>query len=83
MNISKAVFWNETDQKVRWILMSRHDGNPNFIYVGEMTEPEFDLLIEVLFELFDDMDIPLELFMIYFSRIRKFCDEIKDFTDKL
>jgi hypothetical protein len=83
MNISKAVFWNETNQKVRWIVMSRHNGDPNFIYVGEMTEPEFDLLIEVLFELFDDIDISLELFMIYFSRIRKFCDEIKELTENL
>lgn len=78
MRITKAVFWNETNQRVRWCVRSRHNGDVHYSYVGEMTEPEFDLLLEVLFEIFDEDDISLEDFLVYFGKIRKFCDEIKN-----
>lgn len=78
MRISKSVYWNEDLQKVRWCRHSSHNGDVNYSYVGEMSEPEFDLLIEVLFEIFQDNNIPLEHFIVFFSRIRKFCDEIKE-----
>lgn len=78
MRISKSVYWNEEAQRVRWCKHSSHNGDVNYSYVGEMTEPEFDLLLEVLFEIFDEDDIPLEKFLNFFARIRKFCDEIKE-----
>ena len=42
-----------------------------------MTRVEFDLLVEVLWEVFEDKDIPLKDFMKYYNDIRHFCDKIK------
>jgi hypothetical protein len=46
-----------------------------------MTRVEFDLLVEVLWEIFEDKDIPFEDFKKYFNDIRVFCDKIKVLMD--
>ena len=42
-----------------------------------MTRVEFDLLIEILWEIFEDKDIPLKDFMKHYKEIRSFCDRLK------
>jgi hypothetical protein len=46
-----------------------------------MSRVEFDLLVEVLWEIFDDSDITLEEFLRYYRQIREFCDDIKRLID--
>ena len=46
-----------------------------------MTETEYELLIEILFELFDDDKITLQQFENIFGDLRCFCDRIKNLTD--
>jgi len=82
MWISKRVYWNEDDQRIRWTQNHTYDGNISFVFVGNMTEPEFDLLLEVLFELYDDDKISLEDFLIIFNEIRIFCDRIKGYLEE-
>lgn len=82
MWISKKVYWNEDDQRIRWTQNSTYAGSIQFVYAGNMTEPEFDLLLEVLFELYDDEKISLEDFLIIFNEIRTFCDRIKQYIDE-
>ena len=77
----KKVYWNELDQRI-W----RTDTTSNKIpvvyeYVGNMTLSEYELFIEVLFELFEDEKISLEKFEALFGDLRTFCDRIKNLVD--
>lgn len=76
----KNVFFDPNNQKVRWTQHTTDDLPVTYDYVGSMTRVEFDVLIEVLWFLFDDSDIPLQEFKKYYKEIREFCDNIKKIT---
>lgn len=76
------VYFDPNNQKVRWTQSISEDVIINYEYVGKMTRVEFDLLVEVLWEVFEDKDIPLKDFMKYYSDIRVFCDKLKVILDK-
>jgi len=71
------VYFDSNNQKVRWTQTSTDNLHYDYQYVGAMTRVEFDLLVEVLWEIFEDKDIPFEDFKKYFNDIRVFCDKIK------
>ena len=76
------VYFDPNNQKVRWTQSISEDVIINYEYVGKMTRVEFDLLVEVLWEVFEDKDIPLKDFMKYYNDIRVFCDRLKVILDK-
>ena len=79
----KKVYWNELDQRI-WRTDTTAEKIPIvYEYVGKMTETEYELLIEVLFELFDDDKISLNNFAAIFSDLRSFCDRIKNLSDDI
>ena len=79
----KMVFWNEDDQRIRWTQTTTFDNAYTFQYVGRMTEPEFDLLLECLFALHEDDRITIEQFEQTFNEIRQFCNKIKKITEEI
>lgn len=76
------VYFDPNNQKVRWTQSISEDVIVNYEYVGKMTRVEFDLLVEVLWEVFEDKDIPLKDFMKYYNDIRVFCDKLKVILDR-
>ena len=76
MKFSK-VYFDENNQKVRWTQTTTDDMDIAYDYVGKMTRVEFDLLIEILWEIFEDKDIPLKDFMKHYKEIRSYCDILK------
>ncbi len=78
MSKEKKVFWSEENQTIRWTQSATIEGTINYEFVGLMTEAEFDLLLEILFELFEDDKISLEQFCNIFGDLRTFCDTIKN-----
>ena len=77
MNYRK-VYFDEDNQKVRWTSNSSEDIAFTYRYVGSMTKVEFDLFIEVLWELYQDGAISLNEFREIFGDLRDFCDRIKN-----
>jgi hypothetical protein len=73
----KKVFYNEVNQKVWRTNTTANEQDVNYEYIGTMTSAEYDLLIETLFELYEDDEISLEAFSRIFGDIRTFCDHIK------
>lgn len=69
------IYYDEINQKVRKT-PKRLQVVQNFYYTGQLTEVEFELLIEILFKAYGDNDIMLEQFLLYFN-------ELKDFTDRI
>jgi len=78
----KPVFYNEDSQKVWRTNTSIGDIPIEYDYVGSMTEVEFDLLLEVLYEIYHTKDITLENFERVFGDIRTFCDIIKKIVEE-
>ena len=82
MSEYRNVFWNELDQKMWRTTTSAGDISVRYEYVGTMTRAEYDLLIEILWELFDDDKITLDQFQKIFGDIRTFCDQVKNLVEK-
>jgi hypothetical protein len=76
------VYFDSENQKVRWTQNITEDIDITYNLVGKMTRVEFDLLVEVLWEVFEDKDIPFKDFMKYYNDIRYFCDKIKIILEK-
>jgi hypothetical protein len=74
---NKNVFFDQENQKVRWTQNTSINLPVHYNHIGSMSRVEFDLLVEVLWEVFDDSDITLQEFRKYFGEIRQFCDHIK------
>ena len=71
----RNVYYNEIDQKV-W-RTSKEPKNNNFILLGEMTLIEYELLIEILDEVYDGEEISHNQFQKTFSEFKNFLDFIK------
>ena len=71
----RNVYYNEVDQKV-W-RTSNIPKNNNFILLGEMTLIEYELLIEILDEVYDGDDISGNQFTKTFNEFKNFLDYIK------
>jgi len=82
MNHYRKVFWNEETQRIKWTENVTFDGFVNYQYVGYSTRAELDLLIEVLWELFDEDEITLEQFEMVFGDVRTFCDRLKKLVEE-
>lgn len=76
--IYSSVYFDEETQKVRWTQSAPENFIFKYEYIGEMTRVEFDLLVEVLWELYEDDVIRLEDFTRHFGDLRAFCDKIKN-----
>jgi len=82
MSEYREVYWNEIDQKMWRTNSTIGDVSICYEYVGIMTSVEYELLIEILWELYDDNKITLDEFTEIFGDIRSFCDRIKDLVNK-
>jgi len=76
--VYKKVYFDEENQRVRFTQTAPENLNVTYEYVGKMTRVEFDLLIEVLWELYEDNSIEFKDFSRRFGDIRTFCDHIKE-----
>lgn len=82
MSEYRNVFWNEIDQRMWRTNTSAGDVSIRFEYIGTMTKVEYDLLIEVLWELYEDKKITRGEFELVFGDIRTFCDKIKNLIEE-
>lgn len=71
----RNVYYNEVDQKV-WRTSSKPENN-NFVLLGQMTITEYELLIEILDEVYDGDEINNNQFTKTFNEFKNFLDYIK------
>ena len=79
--IYSSVYFDQTNQKLRWTSTAPENLKFKYEFVGKMTRVEFDLLVEILFELYQDRPIKLSEFGGIFSDVRHFCDKIKNLLE--
>ena len=73
----KTIYFNPIQQKVRYISDTTSREDLSYHYIGKSTRVEFDLLVELLWYKYQDLDIPLNEFKKIFEELKNFCDSIK------
>ena len=79
MHLNKDIYWNEKIQKVRWTTTSSED--IDFQYVGPSTQNELELIVEKLFDIFEDDHITHRTFLSVYNEFREFCENLDDILD--
>jgi hypothetical protein len=79
---SKKIYFEEENQKVRWTQSSSDGFKYDYKFIGVASEAEFDLLMELLWFMYEDGDITYNQFFDTFRELKTFCDEIKGLVDK-
>lgn len=81
-NRTKKIYFEEITQKVRWTQSSSDNFKYDYKYIGKANEPEFDLLMDFLWFLYEDKEITFNQFFDTFKELRTFCDQVKGLIDK-
>jgi hypothetical protein len=71
------IYFDEINQKVSR-KQKRLQVVHNFYYMGQVTDVEYDLLIEILFRAYGENDITLEQFLIFFNELKEFSERIEE-----
>ena len=79
---SKKIYFEEKNQRVRWTQTSSDDFKYDYKYIGNASEAEFDLLMELLWFMFEDDEISYNQFFDTFKELKTCCDQIKGLVDK-
>jgi hypothetical protein len=79
---SKKIYFEEVEQRVRWTQSSTDNMKYNYKFIGVASEAEFDLLMELLWFMYEEDEISYNQFFDTFRELKTFCDEIKGLVDK-
>jgi hypothetical protein len=80
---SRSIYFHEPTQKVRWTTTCSDDFKINYTYVGEATENEFNMLIDLLWHLYEEKSMTHEQFSSVYNELRYFCDRVMGLVDEL
>lgn len=82
-NKTRSVYFHEPTQKVRWTTTSSENFTVDYTYVGEATENEFNILIDLLWHLYEEKSMTYDEFYNVYHELRFFCDRIMGLVDDL
>lgn len=77
MIVRYFIYYDEINQKVKRT-RKRLQVVHNYYYMGQLTDVEYELLIEILFRAYGENDIMLEQFLLYFNELKEFIDKIDE-----
>tara|TARA_R100001163_G_C5065066_1_gene202871 strand:- start:1831 stop:2082 length:252 start_codon:yes stop_codon:yes gene_type:complete len=83
MKKSRSVYFDEQTQKVRWTTTSSDNFIYDYKYIGEATENEFNILIDLLWYLHEEKKMSYNDFNKVYSELRYFCDRVMGLVDEL
>jgi len=79
---SRKIYFEEVEQRVRWTQSSTDNLKYNYKFIGVASEAEFDLLMELLWFMYEEDEISFNQFFDTFRELKTFCDGIKGLIDK-
>ena len=81
MRNAKMVFWSETKQRIRFTNNLNFDDQEVYAYIGRLSEPEFEILLEALFFIYEDDEISYEGVQDLFDDLKIFLIRFKQLKD--
>tara|TARA_R100000951_G_scaffold114108_1_gene117631 strand:- start:1509 stop:1760 length:252 start_codon:yes stop_codon:yes gene_type:complete len=82
MGQSRKIYFEEVEQRVRWTQTSSNNFVYDYKFVGNATEAEFNMLMELLWFMYEEDPMTYNEFFDTFKELRTFIDSIKGFVDK-
>tara|TARA_B100000497_G_C7464812_1_gene286906 strand:+ start:416 stop:667 length:252 start_codon:yes stop_codon:yes gene_type:complete len=82
MGQSRKIYFEEVEQRVRWTQTSSDNFVYDYKFVGNATEAEFNMLMELLWFMYEEDPMTYNEFFDTFKELRTFIDSIKGFVDK-
>jgi|TARA_R100000479_G_scaffold39971_1_gene17974 hypothetical protein len=82
-NKSRSIYFHEPTQKVRWTTTPSEDFVIEYTYIGEATENEFNMLVDLLWYLYEEKSMTYEQFSSVYNELRFFCDRVMGLVDEL
>jgi hypothetical protein len=82
MSKSKKIYFEEEGQRVRWTQSSSDEFKYDYKYVGNASEAEFEMLMELLWFMYEEDPMTFNQFFDTFLELRNFIDGLKGFIDK-
>lgn len=82
-NKARSIYFHEPTQKVRWTTTSSEDFKIDYTYVGEVTENELNILIDLLWHIYEENPMTYEEFSNVYKELRFFCDRVMGLVDEL
>ena len=83
MKKARSIYFDEQTQKVRWTTTASENFIYDYKYVGEATENEFNILIDLLWYLHEEEKMSYNEFNKVYQELRYFCDRIMGLVDEL
>lgn len=80
-NKSRSIYFHEPTQKVRWTTTSSENFTIDYTYVGDATENEFNILIDLLWYLYEEKSMTYDEFSSVYNELRLFCDRVMGLID--
>lgn len=77
MIVRYFIYYDEINQKVKRT-RKRLQVVHNYYYMGQLTDVEYELLLEILFRAYGENDIMLEQFLLYFNELKEFIYKIDE-----
>ena len=77
MIVRYFIYYDEINQKVKRT-PKRLKVVQNYYYMGQLTDVEYELLLEILFRAYGENDIMLEQFLLYFNELKEFTERIDE-----
>jgi hypothetical protein len=83
MKKARSIYFDEQTQKVRWTTTASENFIYDYKYVGEATENEFNILIDLLWYLHEEEKMSYNEFNKVYQELRYFCDRVMGLVDDL
>ena len=83
MKKARSIYFDEQTQKVRWTTTASENFIYDYKYVGEATENEFNILIDLLWYLHEEEKMSYNEFNKVYQELRYFCDRVMRLVDDL
>ena len=72
--IYKTIYYNEEAQKIKFTQSTTTEVPIKFKYIGKMNQLELDVLVDFLWDIYQDKDISYREFKKHFDDFREFLD---------
>ena len=82
-NKARSLYFHEPTQKVRWTTTASENFTIDYTYVGEATENELNILIDLLWHLYEEKSMTHKEFTEVYNQLRQFCDRVMGLVDEL
>lgn len=82
-NKSRSIYFHEPTQKVRWTTTCSENFKIDYTYVGEATENEFNILVDLLWFLHGEKSMTYDEFYRVYHELRFFCDRVMGLVDEI